>query len=127
MERTDNNLDQFTKKVFKDAGLESPSVDFMRKVMHEVEKETSEATVYKPLNSKVGWFLIAGLLLIFAFVIQRFSMGWSVLGNWSLSELFASKYDFNFSIPKTYAYCFFFLLLFVLVQVGIIRRRFEKI
>ncbi len=126
MEAENKKLDQFTKKVFQDAGVESPSVDFLANVMAEVSKEKVPVKVYKPLITKVGWMIIGALFLVFAFVLTRFSLGLSILGDWNLSSLMIDKYQPKIEIPATYAYCFFFLLVFVLIQVNIIQKRFSR-
>lgn len=126
MEAENKNIDQFTAKVLKDAGLETPSLDFLANVMEEVSKEKATIKAYKPLISKVGWFTIAALFFVFGFVLWRFSLGVSIIGDWNLSSLLAKKYDLNVTIPRTYAYCFFFLLVFVIIQVNVIKKQFEK-
>lgn len=126
MEAENKKLDQFTKKVIQGAGVESPSIDFLANVMAEVSKEKVPVKVYKPLITKVGWMIIGALFLVFAFVLTRFSLGFSILGDWNLSSLMMDKYETKIEIPATYAYCFFFLLVFVLIQVNIIQKRFSR-
>lgn len=126
MEAENKKLDQFTREVIQDAGLSAPSVDFLANVMVEVSKEKVPVKVYKPLITKVGWMIIGALFLIFAFVLTRFSLGFSILGDWNLSSLMIHKYEPKIEIPATYAYCFFFLLVFVLIQVSIIQKRFTR-
>ncbi|MBC8756328.1 hypothetical protein H2O64_16760 [Kordia sp. YSTF-M3] len=126
MEAENKNLDQFTKDVIQEAGLTTPSVDFLANVMAEVSKEKVPVKVYKPLINKVGWLLIGSLFLVFTFVLTRFSLGFSILGDWDLSTLFVQKYDIKFTIPATYAYSSFFLLIFVIIQVTMISKRFSR-
>lgn len=126
MEEENKKLDQFTKNVIQEAGLTNPSVDFLANVMAEVSREKSPSRVYKPLISKVGWMIIGSLFLVFAFVLTRFSLGFSILGDWDLSSLVIEKYEANFHIPITYAYCFFFLLVFVMIQVTMIGKQFSR-
>lgn len=126
MEAKNKKLDQFTKEVIQDAGLSSPSTDFLANVMAEVSKEKVPVKVYKPLISKVGWLIIGSLFILFAFVLTRFSLGLSILGDWDLSSLMIEKYEPKIEIPATYAYCFFFLLVFVVIQVKLIRRQLDK-
>lgn len=126
METENKKIDQFTKEVIQEAGLATPSVDFLANIMAEVSKENVPVKVYKPLINKVGWLIIGSLFLLFTFVLTRFSLGVSILGNWDLSSLLVEKYDIKFNIPATYAYSFFFLLIFVLIQVTIISKRFSR-
>ncbi len=126
MEAENKKLDQFTKELIQEAGLTTPSVDFLANVMAEVSKEKVPVQVYKPLISKVGWMIIGSLFLVFAFVLTRFSLGFSILGDWNLSSLFVQKYDIKFNLPATYAYGFFFLLVFVIIQIKMIGKQFDK-
>ncbi|WP_430408618.1 hypothetical protein [Kordia sp.] len=126
MEAENKKLDQFTKEVIQDAGLATPSVDFLANVMAEVSKEKVPVKVYKPLINKVGWLIIGTLFLIFSFVLTRFSLGFSILGDWDLSSLMLEKHEINVDIPITYAYCFFFLLIFVIIQITMISKRFSR-
>lgn len=126
MEGENKKLDQFTKVVIQEAGLATPSTDFLANVMAEVSKESVAKKVYKPLISKVGWLIIGSLFILFAFVLTRFSLGFSIFGDWDLSSLVIEKYEPKIEIPSTYAYCFFFLLVFVVIQVKLIRRQLDK-
>jgi len=129
MEAENKKLDQFTKEVMQDAGLQAPSTDFLANVMAEVSKEKVPVKVYKPLISRVGWLIIGALFILFAFVLTRFSLGLSILGDWDLSSLMIEKYKPTIEIPEipaTYAYGFFFLLVFLVIQVKLIRRQLDK-
>ncbi|WP_046755588.1 hypothetical protein [Kordia jejudonensis] len=126
MEAENKKLDQFTKEVIQDAGLSSPSVDFLANVMAEVSKEESLVKAQNPLITKVGWMIIASLFAVFTFVLTRFSLGFSILGDWDLSSLMIEKYEMNVDIPITYAYCFFFLLVFVIIQINFIKKYFYR-
>lgn len=126
MEAENKKLDQFTKDVIQEAGLATPSVDFLANIMAEVSKEKVPIKVYKPLINKVGWMIIASLFLVFTLVLTRSSIGFSILGDWDLSSLFVEKYDIKFTIPATYAYSSFFLLVFVIVQIRMISKQFDK-
>ncbi|QHI35259.1 hypothetical protein IMCC3317_06050 [Kordia antarctica] len=126
MEVENKKLDQFTKDVIQEAGLTTPSIDFLAKVMAEVSKEKVSVKVYKPLITNVGWMLIASLFFLFTFVLTRFSLGFSVLGDWNLAGLFVQKYNITFSVPNTYVYCTVFLGIFVLIQIHIISKRFSR-
>ncbi|WP_420573609.1 hypothetical protein [Kordia sp.] len=126
MEEENKKLDQFTKNVIQDAGISQPSVDFLANVMAEIAPEQTPAKIYKPLISKVGWMIIGTLFIVFSFVLTRFSLGFSILGDWDLSSLVIEKYEPRVDIPVTYAYCFFFLLVFVVIQVTMISKRFSR-
>lgn len=126
MEAENKKLDQFTKEVMQDAGLQAPSTDFLANVMAEVSKEKVPVKVYKPLISKVGWLTIAALFLIFAYVLTNFSLGFSIFGDWDLSSLLMEKYQLQVTIPSTYAYGCFFFLIFVVIQIKIFQKQFDR-
>ncbi|AXG71372.1 hypothetical protein KORDIASMS9_03629 [Kordia sp. SMS9] len=129
MEAENKKLDQFTKNVIQEAELAIPSTDFLANVMDKVSQEKVPVKVYKPLITKVGWLIIGALFLLFAFVLTRFSLGFSIFGDWDLSSLMIEKYKPTIGIPEipvTYAYCFFFLLVFVVIQIRLIKKQFDK-
>ena len=126
MEAENKKLDQFTKGIIQEAGLTSPSTDFLANVMAEVSNEKVPAKVYKPLINRVGWLIIGALFVVFAFVLTNFPIGFSIFGDWNLSSLVIEKYEPKVDIPVTYAYCFFFLLVFVLIQIKMIKKLLDK-
>ncbi|MFK7748040.1 MAG: hypothetical protein AB8B65_06605 [Kordia sp.] len=126
MEEENKKLNQFTKDVFQEAGLATPSTDFLANVMAEVATEKVPEKVYKPLITKVGWLIIGALFIVFSFVLTRFSLGFSIFGDWNLSSLVIEKYESKINIPVTYAYCFFFLLVFVVIQIKMIKRLLDR-
>ncbi|MFK7750198.1 MAG: hypothetical protein AB8B65_17535 [Kordia sp.] len=106
--------------------MATPSTDFLANVMAEVANEKIPEKVYKPLITKVGWLIIGALFIVFSFVLTRFSLGFSIFGDWNLSSLMIEKYESKIDIPVTYAYCFFFLLVFVLIQIKMIKRLLDR-
>ena len=72
MGNKEKKLDEFTKKIFKESSLETPSFDFTDKVMTnlpeiEIAKATRVNTSAKkiksePLISKKGWAMIAAFV-----------------------------------------------------------------
>src|SRR5210317_906221 len=57
--KTDKNIEKMTNKIFAEMPLESPSKQFVDKVMEQVHLAANvKSSVYQPLISKKGWFLI---------------------------------------------------------------------
>lgn len=59
--KPDKNIEEITKYIIKEAKVETPSADFLNKVMDSVrlESELSLSRMYKPLISKSAWVLIS--------------------------------------------------------------------
>ena len=72
MENKENKLDEFTKKIFMESSLETPSFDFTDKVMANLPEFTmanaarvsplAKKIKYEPLISKKGWAMIAAFV-----------------------------------------------------------------
>lgn len=55
----DNHIEKLVDKSMKKIELESPSLDFTKNVMTQIDAlEKSSITSYKPLISKPMWFVI---------------------------------------------------------------------
>lgn len=62
--QTDKQLEELVANLMQEKVLDTPSANFTANVMQRLP-EKSAATVYKPLISKKGWFLVgAGILLV---------------------------------------------------------------
>lgn len=68
-ENADKLLESVVKKAMKSARIESPSSDFTKMVMAQVNLK-SKATVYQPLISKIGWVIIFSCVI--AFVVSLY-------------------------------------------------------
>ncbi|MDD7885230.1 hypothetical protein [Flavivirga sp. 57AJ16] len=129
-ENADKYLDNITKKVIKDAHLESPSFNFTASVMSQV-KEHRSMTVYKPLISKTGWVVISVVFLTLMacmfFGIQEKSISW--FGSLDLSLLSNNKVVnliSGFSVPNTLTYAIVLFGLMLCVQVFFLKNHFNR-
>ena len=128
----DKYLDNLTKKVIKEAHLESPSFNFTASVMSQVtELSNHSVTKYKPLISKTGWIIISvvflALMTYMFFGIQEESMSWfhsldfSVLFNNKATNLLS-----GFSIPKTLTYAVVLFGFMLCIQVFFLKNHFNE-
>ena len=131
-ENADKYLDNLTKKVIKEAPLESPSFNFTASVMSQVtELSNNSITKYKPLISKTGWIVISivflALITYMFFGIQGESISWfdsldlSVLSNNKVTSLFS-----GFSIPKTLTYAVVLFGFMLCIQVFFLKNHFNQ-
>lgn len=116
MEKPSEQLDKKTRDLVKDAGLHSPSPEFLRNVMTAVTEEKATAKGYRPLISKKGWFIfMVGLAACFL-LLYVFPMGEVA---W-IDKLKVGEYlSFGDSLPslelsKTFIYGIGFMALFLL-------------
>ena len=129
--KEDKNLhiDNLSRKIVKDAGIESPSFDFTAKVMAELEHtpSKSKATTYEAPISKNGWFVIASATFaIFAYVLLKNSSP-------QVSPLIPFSFDIDFKqflpeIPfsKILGYGVFFLLMMFIIEISLLKRHFDR-
>ncbi len=85
----DEPIQKLVDRIMAETALESPSLDFTSKVMSEVlSAEKTRTSVYKPVISKKGWFVIfATIISLFAFLLFN-------------TKNNATGYNLNFSIPR---------------------------
>ncbi|RKE98051.1 hypothetical protein [Ichthyenterobacterium magnum] len=128
----DKNLDLFTKKIMKQASIESPSFDFTDVVMSQVNAlKESKAIVYKPLISKTSWLFIliavVTLTTYLVFGIESKTPEWlstldfSIISNNKMVDAFSGL---SFSNTLVYAVAFFGLMFFV--QITFLKQNFDK-
>jgi len=130
--KTNKNIENLAKYIIKESSIEEPSADFVDKVMNKislVSKPVSELT-YKPLISKLGWFLISFIFVLLSIYLltknfkqsSLFSnFNFSFFNNLSLIHIFK-----NINIPSTFTFVFVFFTVLVLFQLLIIKKYFEK-
>ncbi|PKV52317.1 hypothetical protein ATE84_4428 [Aquimarina sp. MAR_2010_214] len=119
------------KYLIKEAGLETPSENFLKNVMEQVELSTIEISpTYKPLISKKVWFIIGVIVAVLLCMIPFLSDGKeSILNNVNFSFLnkLSIKNPFsNFTFHKTTIYGISFLALLFFIQITILKRRIDK-
>ncbi len=130
--KTDKNIEEFAKKLIKDAQLESPSSNFVNKVMDAIELETKRVKIkgYKPLISKWGWLII---LLVVSFLC------YFMLTGTPQSSTLLAKYSSKFidiikainifegiQLSKMFTFSFVFFSALVVLQIFVIKNYFNK-
>jgi|AntAceMinimDraft_7_1070363.scaffolds.fasta_scaffold04458_4 hypothetical protein len=86
--KTDRNIEKFTKYIMKEAQVESPSPDFLNKVMNSVkiESEISSFKVYQPLISKPAWVIITTVFVaLIIFILTSTSGNYDILSSLDFS------------------------------------------
>ncbi|MFD2916387.1 hypothetical protein [Psychroserpens luteus] len=125
-ENADKHLDNLSRKVIGKSVVESPSFDFTKSVMSQINAlSTSSVTTYVPLISKKVWALI---ILVFAGIIGYVSFGTSEEKNSWLSDL---DYEFvnplsNLEFSQTSVYAVLFLALMICIQIPLLKHYFNK-
>ncbi|WP_438424755.1 hypothetical protein [Aquimarina macrocephali] len=119
------------KHLVKEAGLETPSVDFLKNVMERVELSTVEmSSAYKPLISKKVWFVIAVVTAVLLCATPFLSDSKeSILSSidFSFFNKISIKNPFSdFTFHKTTIYGILFLALLFLIQITILKRRIDR-
>jgi len=127
----DKKLEDFVNKLIKETSLESPSSEFTKKLMMQVQAtEMEKSTVYKPLISKRWWVIIfigvaAGLGYLFFNPLQASSTVISIPDlNPLVDKFFKDQKSPKFSTITVYA--FGLLSLMVIVQIGFLKNYFNK-
>ena len=135
------NIEEITKYIIKEAQIESPSEDFLDKVMNSVKLESklSLTKVYQPLISKSAWLLMITVffgLSIFMFagnsensyVLSKVGVSFfdkitsiKVLENISSINIFK-----NIHFSSTFTYSFIFFSILVMLQLYFIKNYFNK-
>ena len=126
-------LDDFIKKSIKEVGLEKPSVNFTDLVVSKIEAESAKPHVfqYQPIFSKSTWLIILAMVTaIFVYVI---------FGNPDLETTWFSISQLNkmttfnvlgkipsYDVSSTFVYGILIFTFFVMVQVLVIKQRFDK-
>lgn len=129
----EKKLDNFIRKSVKEIGLESPSVNFTKTLLTKIEvsaqKETT--TVYKPLISKVGWGVLAVILLALSGLaiygrgdtklawLEKMNMG-------ALPKLQLMDALPNFAISNIFFYGLLIFGLFALIQLVLFKQRLDR-
>ena len=126
MEEQFKELDKFTSKWVKEAGLQKPSASFVDTIMQSIE-EQSKPVVFTPLISKKIWVLLGTLL-----VCSLIYMYWIPVTETALPNIAFIREKFAFQNPvadlkfsKVTAYSLGFLALF-LVQIPFLKRMISR-
>ncbi|KAA1246663.1 hypothetical protein [Aquimarina sp. RZ0] len=119
------------KKIIKESGVDTPSADFMHKVMKEIVVVSGEnSQVYQPLISKNAWVVLSfGFIIFIAALTFLYDSDTSIFDLYSLSVFKPDSIDFAFSgfkFHQTTTYGVLFLALLFLIQVTVIKRGLDK-
>ncbi|MFC4721094.1 hypothetical protein ACFO5O_02090 [Geojedonia litorea] len=124
---TNKDIESFVDKMMKEAPLESPSVDFTSKVMHQVlVSSTSNVTAYKPLISKPIWILLLTLTIgwigYVMFVGDTIDVSWFDNMNFNqFSSLFSGV-----KISQTTMYTLLMFAVMLGIQTPILKRYLDR-
>ena len=130
--KQDKNIDDFSKYLIKDVGLEMPSSNFVANVINTINVKQSKrsVTVYKPLISKIGWFCIAfSLIGLFTFFyisksessIQFLQIDMSFFNKLRVITIFEQM-----KLSKIFTFSFVLFSVLVLFQLYYIKKYFNK-
>lgn len=129
----DLKMEQIVNKMFKDAPLEHPSVDFTTLVMEQIEtaSQPSLITTYKPLIPKSIKYLITAFGLALIVYILWFNTNWSF--NWFSTLDLSLNFNTNmssgiqdFNISNTAIYGVLILMAFGVTQLSYLKHYFNK-
>lgn len=134
MKESENKyVDNLSKKIIKEAAVESPSFNFTDTVMSQIETLSvrSSVTAYKPLISIKGWLVIAivfiALLIIMIMTSEGYSLGllnkinFSIISNNKMTEALS-----NIKISKTLTYTIALFGLMLSIQIPWLKHYFDK-
>lgn len=119
------------KYLVKEAGIDTPSANFLDKVMHGVENTRSyKQKAYEPLISGNLWVVIMSLLICLVCLAlflpdtekSVFSkINFSILNNIKIDNPFV-----NFKFYKATLYGVIFLAILFLIQLPFLKRRIDE-
>lgn len=131
-EKENNQLDKLVDKVMKQSTLETPSFNLTANVMQHITADSkNRTTVYKPLISKTGWFILfLSVLTVMIYIVlteDTKSNGWfdaidfSVLSNIKIPNLFS-----GLKVSHTTLYALLLFGIMVCVQIPLLKNYFDK-
>ncbi len=115
----------------KDAGLETPSVDFLDAVMSKVDvDQVNSSVLYKPLISNVAWMVIGFIVVMVVCLLLLFDGGENSIFD-KIDVVGLSLTSFNnpfkgYTFHKTTVYGILFLSFLFFVQVPMLKRKMDK-
>ncbi len=129
MSITKENNDQKLRELIRTHGVTKPDMGFADSIMDKIELSENKSTtvVSEPLISIGGWVII-GLIIIIMFSLV-FLLG-------TPSELFKNISEYtnmfklqtiDYNIPNTYLIGLFGFMTFFLVEISLIKRKFNRI
>jgi len=140
--KDDKKIEDFTKNIINEVELETPSNDFVAKVMNSVklESEISVVKKYKPLIPLKGWIFIAFVFtLLITYILTGPSMDSSILSNQDFSffdkvpsinivDYISSINIFDsIHLSNTFTFSFVFFSVLVVIQLFVIKNYVNKV
>ncbi|RMA57944.1 hypothetical protein [Ulvibacter antarcticus] len=126
MEERYKKIDDISKKLIKEAGLQQPSTDFLTNVMSVVAQKAAKK-IYKPLISKMAWVFIGLVVLLVSSVLFIVPLSHvSFFGIFDAIEKVSIHNPFSeVKVSKITIYGLGFLGLF-LVQIPFLKRHLNR-
>lgn len=138
--KPDKKLDDFTKKMIVEAGVDKPSTHFTASIMEKIQisESTLNGTFYKPLISKQGWMLL-GLITLTLFIVLLV-VDWESDYSYITNPILEKASEFNrlnlldrlhfnsldnINIHKNVVYALLMLSFFLYIQIIYLKRRIE--
>lgn len=130
--KQDKNIEEFSKFIIKEAGIESPSNDFVNSVMNTIflENSRTSSTIYKPLISKQTWLLITLIFIgLCLFIFTSTSKSSIILETIDVS--FFNKFNSinifeKIKLPNVFVFSTILFSILVLFQLTIIKKFFNN-
>jgi len=133
--KQDKNIENLVENMMKETSLESPSFDFISKVMSEVlAPEKKKSILYKPVISKGVWFILfAGIGTLITWIILNDypEKGSSINFDFSVfnfEKIFKGFTEFQFSSITTNIIMVAVIMIFI--QIILLKthlnKRFQK-
>lgn len=131
--KEEDKLEIFTKKVMKEAGATSPSIDFVSQVMDSIAKEErKEVLTYKPIISNLNWFII-GLIGSVVSIYLVLNSSSTIESNYTyVYESYLDKINTFYGVfnPVDFSpivvISFLVFTIFILIQFVMIKKIFNK-
>jgi len=130
--KQDKNIENFTKYIIEEAQFESPSKNFVNKVMDAVklENELSSIKIDKPLISKSAWVLIiAAFAVSCVFILMGSSQSTTIFSKINfifLDDLPTINWFESIHFSNTFTFSFMFFSVLVIFQLLAIKNYFNK-
>lgn len=130
--KTEKDIDEFIKSIMKEANVETPSADFLNKVMDSVKLEPkfSASKVYRPLISKSAWVAITMVIVaLCVFILSgtfQNSKIFSDIGFAKFNELFSINLFERIQFSDTFTFSFVLFSLLVILQLAVIKNYYNK-
>ena len=127
-ENADKGLDSLSRKVIGKSAIESPSFDFTKHVMSQINAlSSSSVTTYVPLISKKVWALIA---IVFAGIVWFTRSGASEeksswVSNLDLDYELVSPFA-TLELSQTVVYSVLLFAIMICIQIPLLKHYFNK-